>query len=157
MDHANLTYYHHPQKILQYIARYINDLLDYNFKLKHIVGTANCVDALSWCPNYNDRLNNNKDVVALSDHLFLCQVSMVMLWNKVLWAQHLLAHTIQDLSAHFLLHSENHHWWHSGHLVIVENDKLRREIVSQYHDAPTAGHPGITSTLFSISQDYWWP
>jgi hypothetical protein len=39
----------------------------------------------------------------------------------------------------------------------VENDKLRRKIVLQYHDAPTAGHPGMTSTLFSIFQDYWWP
>jgi hypothetical protein len=39
----------------------------------------------------------------------------------------------------------------------VENDELRREIIFQYHDAPTAGHPGVTSTLFSISQDYWWP
>jgi hypothetical protein len=29
--------------------------------------------------------------------------------------------------------------------------------VSQYHDALIAGHPGVTSTLFSISQDYWWP
>jgi hypothetical protein len=75
-------------------------------------------------------LNNNKDVVALSDHLFLHQVSTVTLWDRVLCAQHLLAHTIQDLSTHFPLQSKNHHWWHSGHLVIVENNKLRREIVS---------------------------
>jgi hypothetical protein len=39
----------------------------------------------------------------------------------------------------------------------VENDELKRKIVSQYHDASTAGYPGVTSTLFSISQDYWWP
>jgi hypothetical protein len=36
----------------------------------------------------------------------------------------------------------------------MENDKLRREIVLQYYDAPTVGHPDVTSTLFSISQDY---
>jgi hypothetical protein len=79
VDHANLTYYCHLQKIPHHVAQYINDLSDYNFKLKHIVGPTNSVDALSWCPNYDDGLNNNEDVVALPDHLFLHQVSTVTL------------------------------------------------------------------------------
>jgi hypothetical protein len=83
IDHANLTYYRHPQKISCYVARYINDLLDYHFKLKHIVGTANRADALSWWPDYDDGLNDNEDVVALLDHLFLCQVSTMTLWKRV--------------------------------------------------------------------------
>jgi hypothetical protein len=157
VNHANLTYYCHPQKILHHVAQYINNLSKFHFELKHIAGPANRVDALSRWPDYNDGSNDNKDVVALPDHLFLCQISTVMLWDKVAHTQHLLAHLIQDLSTRFPLNSENHHWWHSGHLVVVKNDKLRRKIVSQYHDALIAGHPGVTSTLFSISQDYWWP
>jgi hypothetical protein len=157
VDHANLTYYCHPQKILQRVARYINDLSEYNFDLKHIAGPTNRADALSRRPDYNDGSNDNEDVVALPDHLFLCQISTISLWDRVSHTQHLLAHTIQDLSTRFPLTSNNHSWWHSGRLVVVENDELKREIVSQYHDAPTAGHPGVTSTLFSISQDYWWP
>jgi hypothetical protein len=94
VDHANLTYYCHPQKIPQHVAWYINDLSDYNFELKHIAGTANCVDVLSWCPDYDDGSNDNENIVALPDHLFLHQVSTVTLWDKVLWAQHLLAYTI---------------------------------------------------------------
>jgi hypothetical protein len=39
-------------------------------------------------------LNNNEDVVALPDHLFLHQVSTVTLWDFVSQAQHLLTHTI---------------------------------------------------------------
>jgi len=34
---------------------------------------------------------------------------------------------------------------------------LRRGVISLYHDSKTAGHPGITKTLWSITQDYWWP
>jgi hypothetical protein len=94
VDHMNLTYYCHPQKILHHVAWYINDLSKYNFELKHIVGTANCADVLLQCPDYNDGSNDNEDVVALPNHLFLCQVSIVTLWDKALWAQHLLAHTI---------------------------------------------------------------
>jgi hypothetical protein len=86
VDHANLTYYCHPQKILWHVAWYINDLSDYHFELKHIVGTANYADALSRCPDYDDGSNDNKDVVALPDHLFLQQVSTVTLWDKVSWA-----------------------------------------------------------------------
>jgi hypothetical protein len=47
VDHANLTYYRHPQKILRRVARYINNLSEYNFDLKHIAGPANHADALS--------------------------------------------------------------------------------------------------------------
>jgi hypothetical protein len=35
MDHANLAYYHHPQKINQRVARYIGTLADYNVKIIH--------------------------------------------------------------------------------------------------------------------------
>jgi hypothetical protein len=151
VDHVNLTYYRHPQKISRRVAQYINNLSDYHFELKHIAGPANRADALSCRPDYDDGSNDNENIVALPDHLFLCQISTITLWDKVAHTQHLLAHMIQDLSARFPLHSENHYWWHSGCLVIVENDELKREIVLQYHDAPTAGHPGITSTLFFIS------
>ena len=157
VDHANLTYYRHPQKIPRRVARYLNDLSEYNFVLKHIAGTANRADALSRRPDFDDGSGDNEDVTALPDHLFARQISTHTLWEKVSLAQNALAHQVQELSTRFPLLSENHHWWHQGRLVVVENDDLRREIVSQYHDAPTAGHPGVVSTLFSISQDYWWP
>jgi hypothetical protein len=139
------------------VARYINDLSEYNFELKHIADTTNRADALSWWPDYDDGSEDNENMTALPDLLFACQILTVSLWEKVFMAQNALAHQVQELAAHFPLLSENHHWWHQGQLVIVENDELRREIVSQYYDAPTAGHPGVLSTLFSISQDYWWP
>jgi hypothetical protein len=47
VDHVNLTYYRHPQKIPRRVARYINDLSKYNFDLKHITGPTNRADALS--------------------------------------------------------------------------------------------------------------
>jgi hypothetical protein len=49
------------------------------------------------------------------------------------------------------------HWFKDGRLVVVENNKLRRGIMHAYHDTPTAGHAGVSTTLFSISHDYWWP
>ncbi len=39
----------------------------------------------------------------------------------------------------------------------MEDNSLRRGVISLYHDSITAGHPGISKTLWSISRDYWWP
>ena len=34
---------------------------------------------------------------------------------------------------------------------------LRRELMVQFHNSPTAGHPGRDNTLTLVSQHYWWP
>ena len=42
-------------------------------------------------------------------------------------------------------------------MVVVENNDLRRGVISHFHDHKTAGHPGISKTLQLISPYYWWP
>jgi len=42
-------------------------------------------------------------------------------------------------------------------LVVVGNNKLRRGVISLFHDHVTAGHPRITKTLQLLTQYYWWP
>ena len=37
------------------------------------------------------------------------------------------------------------------------DDQLRCNILSQYHDSPTAGHPRRDNTTTLVSQHYWWP
>ncbi len=55
------------------------------------------------------------------------------------------------------LTKNNNLYWRGNQLVVVEDNNLRRGVISLYHDSITAGHPGISKTLWSISQDYWWP
>ena len=47
MDHKKLEYYKEPHHINQQISRYVQQLQDYNFIIKHILGDSNKVDALS--------------------------------------------------------------------------------------------------------------
>ena len=42
-------------------------------------------------------------------------------------------------------------------LVIVENDDLRRGVLSLFHDSNSAGHPGIAKIMAAIAKYYWWP
>jgi hypothetical protein len=79
------------------------------------------------------------------------------LYKKIAAAQENEAATVQSWAKANNLESNNHHWFKDGHLVVMENNKLRRGIMHTYYDTLTAGHAGVSTTLFSISRDYWWP
>ena len=40
---------------------------------------------------------------------------------------------------------------------VPKDIEIRREIVTRYHDAPTAGHPGELETYNALRTHYWWP
>jgi hypothetical protein len=86
-DHANLQYYRHPQKINRQVARYINFLEDFNYKLKHIPGAKNRADALSRRPDHDDGAGDNDQVVALPDTVFARMISAATLDQTILTRQ----------------------------------------------------------------------
>src|SRR6266511_220597 len=47
--------------------------------------------------------------------------------------------------------------FYNGHLYIPDNLGLQRQIVSDHHDTPTAGHLGTLAMSRSIRTSYWWP
>jgi len=48
-------------------------------------------------------------------------------------------------------------WWKDHTLVVMGNDNLKRGVISKFHDALTARHPGIAKTTSKICKYYWWP
>ena len=44
-----------------------------------------------------------------------------------------------------------------GRTIIPNIREIRRAILKNHHDAPTAGHPGRDETLRRIQEHYWWP
>jgi len=48
-------------------------------------------------------------------------------------------------------------WWKGKALVVVENDDLRRGVITLFHNSLPTGHPRIAKTTNAISQYYWWP
>jgi RNase H-like domain found in reverse transcriptase/Reverse transcriptase (RNA-dependent DNA polymerase) len=54
MDHSNLKYYRHPQKISHRIARYLPKMAEFNFELVYKPGPSNKADHLSYHPDYDD-------------------------------------------------------------------------------------------------------
>src|SRR5205085_8895550 len=46
--------------------------------------------------------------------------------------------------------------YHTGTLYIPTNE-LRKQILEQCHDDPSAGHGGIAKTFELVRRHYWWP
>jgi hypothetical protein len=42
-------------------------------------------------------------------------------------------------------------------IYVPESTDLRLRLLQQYHDSPTAGHPGRSKTLELITREYYWP
>ena len=48
-------------------------------------------------------------------------------------------------------------WYKEGRLVITGGIDERKKIVGEFHNPPTAGHPGIARMKDLIARTYWWP
>jgi len=43
------------------------------------------------------------------------------------------------------------------HAKLVVPASIRTDIIKEYHDATTAGHPGIKKTIELVERHFWWP
>jgi hypothetical protein len=156
-DHKNLEYYTHPQNITRRVARLIPRLADYNYVLVHIPGQSNKADALSRRPDLSPGHDDNSAVTVLPPAVFSRATTLSSLDDRTRANQ--LAHlpTLARWAKTFSLTLINDLYWYGDRLVVVDDLPLRRGVISLYHDSPTAGHPGISKTLWSINQDFWWP
>jgi hypothetical protein len=83
IDHVNLQYYQQLQKINYHVARYLADLVDYQFKLIHKLGASNKADHLFRRPDYDEGKEDNKDMQVLPDKLFINAVASLDVEQEV--------------------------------------------------------------------------
>jgi Integrase zinc binding domain/RNase H-like domain found in reverse transcriptase len=156
-DHANLQYYHQPQKINHCVACYLADLADYQFTLVHKPGASNRADHLSQQLDYDEGKGDNEDVQVLPDRLFVNAIASLNIEQVVYDQQETAAAQIQQWAKDHDLVSVNHHWFKGGKLVVADNLSLQQSVLCMYHDHESAGHPRIFNTYASVARDYWWP
>ena len=163
MDHKNLQYYRSPRDINRRVTRYLPFLMEFVIQLIHKPGKTMKANPLSRRPDFDTGQNDNKQVIVLLSQLFV-KISNLTIAPRLLLEERLLQaqkdHPLKISTwqqPHRLLRSPSGLWTRQGHIVVVANDALRRELVATYHDHVTAGHPGISKTLFAIEQEYWWP
>jgi hypothetical protein len=168
-DHKNLTYFRSPQKLNPRQARWSLQLSQYNLNLVHVPGRQMVQsDALSRRPDHiPEGDTDNEDMTMLPETLFLRAL------DTDLQAEFLAQVKEDDFfgNAVEMLKKKNtpirsalEDWetrddllFYKGRCYVPKSEQLRRQIIQQYHDHPTAGHPGVFKTTELISKDYWWP
>jgi hypothetical protein len=156
-DHKNLEYYRHPRHINHRVTQYIPQLADYDFKLVHFPGTANKFDALSRCPDYPQGSEDNDNMTVLPLHLFARATTFSSIDDRTRACQLQQQNLLKQWATTFPLKVINDLYWYGDRLVVVDDLPLRRGVISLYHNSPTAGHLGISNTMWTIAHNYWWP
>ena len=166
-DHKNLEYYKEPHHINRRVARYVQRMQDYNFIIKHIPGESNKSDALSRQPDYDKGEEDNVSVTVLPPELFVQSTTLTCLFpragalsaidERVRSHQQTQQALLNKWATTYPLTESDGIRWYGDRLVVVEDSSLKRGVISLYHDSITAGHPGISNTMWAIAKDFWWP
>ncbi len=128
------------------------ELAEYNVVLRHILGKANgWADTLSGRPDYDQGTRENENIMVLPDSLFIRNLIIKepkheqKMLTVCKWTN---AHKLKEFGSK---------WYKEGRLVIMGSTDKRKTIVREFHDTPTAGHPGIAQMKDLIARTYWWP
>ena len=130
-------------------------------------------DALSRRPDLcPEEDNDNQDIVMLPDDMFLNLIDLE-LQRKIAISDDLDGNAAEALKllleeAPTSMTAGLNDWtidktdgrnilFYKGKNYIPRNTELRREIVQNFHDHETAGHPGEIGTYNAVRQHYWWP
>jgi hypothetical protein len=48
-------------------------------------------------------------------------------------------------------------WYFQDRVAVPDDCELRKRIIAEYHDCPSAGHLGIAKTIQRVARYFWWP
>lgn len=174
-DHKNLTYWRSPKKLNRRQARWHLELSEYDIELKHIPGAKMILaDTLSRRPDFTpDDDNDNEDITMLPEDLFIKLIDTELLDAitrlqasdsqalealRLITAQGLPSPSSDISDWKTEANSDGHHvLFYKDRIYIPDNLELKRSIVKKFHDAPTAGHPGIIQTFNDCAKEHYWP
>lgn len=155
-DHKNLTYY----KDLQWW----NELSCYNLNLIHTPGMKlTQADALSCQSDHVNTEEDNKLITMLPNKLFVSTLAMDL--TECIKTTLDTDELVQSILNQIKLKTSKPDWtinpegfllYKAVPYVPLDND-LRQDLIKEYHESPTSGHPGIFKTLVLIKPHYWWP
>ena len=159
-NHANLTHWKATRKVNRWVVRWFVEIQDYNLIIKHVPGKIHTApDMLSRPPGADWGKQDNNDIILLPPLMFITMANAQddMLKEKVkemqwkhraemeLWCD---TQGVQKLPEGYAK---------EGRLAVPSGLVLRWELMAQFHNIPTTGHPGRDNTLTLVAQHYWWP
>ncbi|KAG3039237.1 hypothetical protein PC121_g23750 [Phytophthora cactorum] len=176
-DHASLRTAVKSPHISQWMARWLSFFTEYDFRVEYKPGRLNIVaDALSRRPDYAVKTADANRIgvesvsapsSSLIDDVKAAYASDADVKQFLNYASAPSDEGRRKLAPHLRARAHRYRV-HEGLLpystvdddvirIVVPNDyDLRMRIVYEYHDAPTAGHPGREKTYVLLTRDLYW-
>ena len=159
-DHANLMHWKAMRKVNRWVARWFAEIQDYNLVIKHVPGKIHTApDMLSRPPGVDQGKWDKTDIVLLPLSMFIATsiVQDDLLWAKVKAAQQKQKGEMQSWCDMQGVRKLPEGYAKEWRLAMPSGLVLWQELMAQFHNSPTTGHPGKDNTLTLVSQHYWWP
>ena len=162
-DHANLTHWKATRKVNRWVARWFAEIQDYNLVIKHIPRKIHTApDMLSRPPGVDWGKQDNTDIILLPPSLFIVTAAVQdnMLKAKVKEAQQKQIAEMEFWCDTHGVRKLPEGYAKEWRLVVPSGLVLRQELMAQFHNSPTVGHPGRDNTLTlipSIIGGLGWP
>ena len=158
-DHTNLTHWKATRKVNRRVVRWFAEIQDYNPTIKHVPGKIHTApDMLSWPPGTDQGKSDNTDIVLLPPSLFVttARVQDDMLKTRVKEMQQKQHEEMELWCDTHGVHKLPKGYAKEGRLAVPSGLVLQWELMAQFHNSPTTGHPGRDNTLTLVAQHYWW-
>ena len=164
-DHMNLQYFKKPQKLNYRQARWVTELVEYDFKLFHKPGSQMTkADLLSRRADHERGENDNSNITVLKPEWFIHEILVESLDSEFV-KRIMKARSSMDRVVKLALAQKEAQWevlpdgvvLRQGRIYVPRDQKLREDIMRAHHDSRTDGHPGCYKTTELITRNYWWP
>ena len=159
-DHTNLLHWKSPWKVNQWVAWWFSDLQDFNLIFKHVPGKIHAaLDMLSWLPGVDKGKHDNEAVTLSPEKLSVKTTTTTpgAIKRQVLLAQETAQTEMEEWCDTQGVRKLPDGYVKDNKWAVPSDPQLRCDILSQYYDSPTAGHPGRNNTIALVTRQYWWP
>jgi transposase InsO family protein len=174
-DHRNLEYFTTTRNLSRRQVRWSEVLSDYNFVIKYRPGSQNAAaDSLSRRdkPEEGSAAALSKTALTLLPPIqFLNALHALPLLPEKSAIQNLitnllpndptfsaiLAESLETPDPDGLYSVQDGLLLHDGLVCVPDDPDLKKMILEECHDSPTAGHFGITKTFDLVSRTFFWP
>lgn len=163
-DHHSLKYFFSQRDLSRRQARWAQDLAPFqpNMDIVYRKGPENQADALSRIPHLSHLQTLTSTAYDLLLQLSYLLPAHIVLTDSILDDIKAAYSTDPYFSPDakrpsYIKQNPDGFWYFNDRLCIPADPALRSRLLFEYHDAPTAGHPGYLKTLNAVATHFWWP